>query len=314
MLGKLIKLVAAILIAGFAYLLFWPVPIDPVAWQPPENKGYVGDYKPNTRLAAVELLDLGNNSGPEDVAIGSDGTIYAAVAEGKVIRIDPETGKYSTFAETGGRPLGMEFDAAGNLIVADAYVGLLQISPDGKVKTLADKDGDGNPIPFADDIDITPDGSIYFSDATVKFGAKASGGAYQSSLLDLMEHGPNGRVLRYDPATGKIDTVMDGLSFANGVAADPEGNFILVVETGEYRILKFWLKGDKAGKSEVIIDNLPGFPDNINRGSNGTYWFGLASPRSDDLDNLAGQPFVRKIVQRLPAFMSPKKITDSLSI
>jgi hypothetical protein len=43
-----------------------------------------------------------------------------------------------TFVQTGGRPLGIKFDAGGNLIVADAFRGLLSVSPEGKVTVLAD--------------------------------------------------------------------------------------------------------------------------------------------------------------------------------
>ena len=80
---------------------------------------------------------------------------------------------------------------------------------------------------------------------------------------------------------------------------------MLLNETGHYRILRVAIAGSTRGKAEVVIDNLPGFPDNINRGSNGLYWFGLVSPRSKALDLLSDWAFMRKIVQRLPAFMRP---------
>jgi len=59
------------------------------------------------------------------------------------------------------------------------------------------------------------------------------------------------------------------------------------------------------------IDNLPGFPDNINNGQNGKFWIGLVAPRSKVLDNLSEQPFLRKIVQRLPAWARPKAVPSS---
>ena len=182
------------------------------------------------------------------------------------------------WVETKGRALGMDFDAAGNLIVADAYLGLLSISPDRKIEVLTDKVG-VSPILYADDVDIAPNGKMYFSDASVRFGAQHNGGTYPASLLDVMEHSRSGRVLEYDPSTQETRTIMEGLSFANGIAMDPMGRFIFVNETSEYRIHKYWLQGDKAGTSEVIVKNLPGFPDNIVTGQNGRFWFGLVSPR-----------------------------------
>ena len=77
-----------------------------------------------------------------------------------------------------------------------------------------------------------------FSGASTRFGAAESGGTYAASLLDLMEHTRNGRLLVYDPETGRATTLLDGLSFANGVAVSPDQSFVLVNETGEYRVIR----------------------------------------------------------------------------
>lgn len=286
-----------------AYLLFWPVVIEPVAWSAPKNAGYVGDFEPNDALAKIEPASLDGFTGPEDAAFGPDGLLYMATHEGAIITFDPASGDVSEFAQTKGRPLGIEFDNNGTLYVADAYRGLLKITGDGAVIVLADDvDGD-SPIKYADDLDIAPDGSIYFTDASTKFGAEESGGTMAGSLLDLMEHGSQGRVLRYDPTADETTVVLEGLSFANGLAMTASGNHFLVVETGDYSITKVALDGSTA--PQVIIDNLPGFPDNINRNADGTFWVGLVSPRSEPIDTLSDKPFVRKIIMRLPAFMRP---------
>jgi len=159
---------------------------------------------------------------------------------------------------------------------------------------------------FADDVAITPGGTVIFSDASTRFSPIDAGGTLEASILDLMEHSDNGRVIEYDPASGDAKTILSGLTFANGVAVDPAGDFLLVAETGEYRIHKLWLNGLNKGQQEVIIDNLPGFPDNIVTGQNGRFWVGLTAPRSPIVDDLAGKPFVRKMVQRLPANMRPQ--------
>jgi hypothetical protein len=99
---------------------------------------------------------------------------------------------------------------------------------------------------------------------------------------------------------------MENLNFANGVATDANSEFVLVNETGSYRIHKYWLEGEKQGTSEIIIDNLPGFPDNVVRGEDGRFWVGLVSPRNKLLDDLSEFPFIRQIFQRFPAFLRPK--------
>jgi hypothetical protein len=42
-----IALVGALL----GYLLFWPVPIDPIPWKPPPSPGFTGPYAKNEALA-----------------------------------------------------------------------------------------------------------------------------------------------------------------------------------------------------------------------------------------------------------------------
>ena len=99
---------------------------------------------------------------------------------------------------------------------------------------------------------------------------------------------------------------MEGLNFANGVAISEDQQYLIVNETGQYRVWRYWLDGPDAGTAEVILDNLPGFPDNVNNGLNGRFWIGLVAPRNQLLDDLSDLPLLRKMVQRLPKFLRPK--------
>jgi sugar lactone lactonase YvrE len=296
-------LVLIILIVG--YFVAWPVPIEPCAWQAPPDAGYTGKFAPNDRLKAIELLSIANCHGPEAVAFDDQGRIYAATHEGFIVRLQPDGTNPERWADTKGRPLGIDFDGKGNLIVADAFRGLLSIAPDATVTELTTV-ADGIPIRYADDVAVAADGKIYFSDASTKFGAKESGGTMEGSLLDIMEHGGHGRLLCYDPATSNTTTLLRGLNFANGVAVSHDQQYLLVNETGTYRILRFWLEGPKKGTSEPFIEGLPAFPDNITRGLDGRFWVALISPRNRLLDSLCEKPFLRKVVQRMPKFMRPK--------
>jgi len=307
MVKKIFSGFVVILVLLVLYFIAWPVPIDPVAWEAPKDQGYTGKFAPNERLKGIEVLSIGNNHGPEDIALDSKGRIYAATHEGWIVRLQADGSNPENWARTGGRPLGIDFDSKGNLIVADAYMGLLSISSEGKVTTLA-AEADGIPILYADDVDVAADGKIYFSDASTKFGAKAIGDTMNASLLDLMEHGGYGRLLVFDPAVKKATTLVDGLSFANGVAISHDQSYVLVNETGSYRVIRYWISGPKKGQSEPLIENLPSFPDNISTGHNGRFWVALVSPRNELLDNLSGKHFVRKMIQRLPAFLRPKAV------
>jgi len=156
---------------------------------------------------------------------------------------------------------------------------------------------------YADDVAVATNGKIYFSDATTRFAAQDWGGTLAASLLDILEHGDTGRIIEYDPVNKQAKVVLKGLNFANGVAAAPDAPFILVNETGEYRVWKLWIDGPKSGQSEVILSNLPGFPDNVSAGLDGVFWVGIVAPRSSELDAIAAKPFWRKLSLRLPEFM-----------
>lgn len=303
--GKTIFITLLIILT---YLLLWPVPVDPVNWHAPEDQGYVDDFEQNTLLQQIETLKISGAHGPEALAILGD-ELYASTREGWIIRHNPINGEIKNWVHTNGSPLGLAFDHNNNLLVADAYRGLLHISAAGEITTLTTRvDGSATQQPainYADDVDVAADGKIYFSDASTKFGAQANGGTYQASLLDTLEHGGHGRLLVYNPNDQSTKILMQGLNFANGVALAEDSSFVLVVETGSYRVHKYWLEGNQAGQSEIIVDNLPGFPDNIVRGENGRFWIGLVAPRNTLVDALSNHRFLRAVIQRFPAFMRP---------
>ena len=95
------------------------------------------------------MISLGTEEGPEHIAIGKDGKLYTTVASGNILRMNPDGSAQEVFVNTGGRVLGFDFDADGNLIAADAVKGLLSISPDRKITVLTDK-VNGEPIRYAD--------------------------------------------------------------------------------------------------------------------------------------------------------------------
>ena len=298
---------SALLAGLLLYLLLWPVPINPVAWNAPIDRGLVDPFAPNRLLQAATGIRLGDYEGPEDASLGHDGSIYATTSEGVVIRIRQR--RVEAFANTEGRPLGIEVDRDGSFVVANAYLGLQRIDRQGNVESLLSHIGD-TPI-YPNNLAIASDGRIFFSEASSKFGAERFRGTYNASLLDIMEHGGHGGLFVFDPATGRTQQLLDDLNYANGVAISEDNTFIVIAETSNYRVLKYWLSGELAGTTEVLLDNLPGFPDNLKTGAGGRFWVGLAAPRNALLDKLSGRPWLRKVVQRLPALMRPKAVPSS---
>ena len=290
-------IVLFLIVAALAYLLLAPVPITPAAWTPGADPGLTGNYAQNTRLSPVQKLPLGDGHKPEDVALDAEGRIYAGFEDGRIAVLQPDGTQPRIFADTHGRPLGLVFDPGGNLIVADAIKGLLTVNKTGEVKVLA-TEADGEKFGCLNDLDVGADGTIYFSEASKKF-------PMAQFTNDILEHQPNGRLLALDPRIQKPQTLLRDLYFANGVAVSPDQSFVLVVETGKYRIRRVWLKGPHTGQSDVFIDNLPGFPDGISSNGRDRFWLALVTPRQALFDRMLPHPFLRKIVARLPKFLQP---------
>jgi len=287
-----------------AYFCFWPVAVEPTAWAAPKAPAYVGDFTVNDILANYDSLTMDGQTGPEGVVVDSQGRVYATTEQGWIVRWQRDQVEGEKWVKLPGRGLGICLGQSDDFWVADAFEGVYHISTQGAV-TQRLTEVDGQPLLYANDLVMAPNGKIYLSDSTARFSAKAYGSTYKASLVDILEHGRTGRVIEFDPASNRARVIMTGLSFANGVTIDPDGQFLLVNETSEYRVWKYWLEGEKKGQSEVVLDNLPGFPDNILAGKNGRFWLGFTSPRIGLLDSLAAKPFVRKVVQRLPSFVRP---------
>ena len=297
----MLKKISVILILLFlilvVFFIFKETPVDPIAYNPPEAPGLEGILAPNNLLKNSEIIAAGAINGPEDVAIDGKGRLYGGTHDGEIVRIWPD-GKIETFAVTDGRPLGLHFDGAGNLIVCDAYKGLLTIDTGGEVTALT-ASAEGVPFKFTDDLDIASDGTIYFSDASDTFD-------HAHYLFDLVESRPHGRLMSYNTADGTVQVLLSNLYFANGVALSKNEDFVLVNETYRYRIIRYWLKGPKAGTRDIFVDNLPGFPDGISANRKGTFWLPLFTVRNPLMDTIHPYPFLKTLLAKLPPSLWPK--------
>lgn len=304
---SLLALIALPLALITAYLLLWPVDAAPMAWHPQPTPGYRGPHAMNKRLESAQRIPIAAGAGPEHVALGPDGRVYAGLGSGVILRMAPDGSAQQRFADTGGRVLGLEFDRAGNLIAADAYKGLVRVGPDGQATVLTAEVAPGDPIRYADAVAISGQGLIYFTEGSHHFAPGPWGDPLAASVAEILEQKGNGRVLVYDPNTGRTEVVAQGLVFANGIVVSHDGHALLVVETGRYRVWRIDasarnldLRDVQGPQARLILDNLPAFPDNLTRGSHGLYWLGLPQARSSLADSMAPWPFLRTISLRLP--------------
>jgi len=299
--------IVVIIGVGFS-LLIQSCGIKPLAWKPQPKPKFEGTTKLNNELTTIKKIDLGGWVGAEDIVFDSVGNLYCGVhkakndfSDGKILKINAE-GQIEIFYDAGSWVAGLHFDKHGNLLALSHKQGLISINPQKKVTFLANKDNKGRAFLIPNGIDIDDDQNIYFTNTssegpyTIEYGRKL-----------ILEMKPTGGLYQYNPLTKEIITLIDGTYFGNGVVISKDQSYLLMVETTKYRIIKYWLKGIKAGKTEIFIDNLHGFPNGISIREDGTFWLGFTTKRNDALDKIHPKPGMKKIIYNLPQWLQPKE-------
>jgi ribose transport system permease protein len=256
-------------------------------------------YALNNEISETEYIGLGELEGPEDVILDREDNLYCGTRHGEIIRFfAPDYKRSEVFAHTGGFPLGLAFDQAGNLLSCVGAMGLYAISPDREVTRLSAETRrtwtsvvDDARLRDPNDCDVAPDGRIFFTDSTTRYDA-------HEWALDSIEARPTGRLLCYDPRTQKTTTVLEKLRYANGVCMAHDGKSLFLAESWACSVHRYWFDGPKAGTLECVIKDMPGYPDNINRASDGTYWMAWLGMRTPTFDLALRHPGMRKRMTR----------------
>ncbi|KAL5765379.1 hypothetical protein ACOSP7_015996 [Xanthoceras sorbifolium] len=266
-------------------------------------------------LQKSEIKFLNQVQGPESMAFDPLGRgPYTGVADGRVLFWDGH--KLTDFAYTSnnrtelcspkpsplsylknehicGRPLGLRFDKkTGDLYIADAYFGLMKVGPEGGLATSLASEAEGVPLRFTNDLDIDDEGNVYFTDSSTVYQRR--------NFLQLVFSAEDtGRVLKYDPATKQTTVLVRNLQFPNGLSLSKDKSFFVFCEGSVGRLRKYWLKGEKAGTSEVLAI-LPGYPDNIRTNANGDFWVAIHCRRNLYSHIMGLYPKLRMFMLKLP--------------
>lgn len=301
------KFSAIILSSTLTAFLLFSCAISPVAWTPPTKPEFEGQLQLNEKLTKAEKINLLGYYGAEEFAIDSNGNIFCGVhktqkdfSSGAILKIQP-SGNVSVFMETDHWVTGMQFDHNGNLIALMQDLGLVQINTDKSIDTLLTETPNNQPIKMGTGLKIASDGIIYFANMS---STNSTSPKYINQLI--LEMKPTGGVYSFDPKLNKTSVISTGNYFGNGLALSPKEDYILVTETSKYRIIKYWIKGENKGKSEIFMDNLPGFPNNIIKSESGDFWLGFTTKRNDQLDNIQDKKALKKLIYALPSFVQPK--------
>ena len=260
-------------------------------------------FAENDRLKNAEPIALNKIEGPEDVILDRGDNLYTVNRNGSIIRfLAPDYAAREEFARIGGRPLGLAFDRDQNLLVCIAGMGVYGVKPIRTVFKVTDRTNrtrtrlkDDSRLYLADDLDVAPDGKIYFSEASTRY-------ELTDWALDGFEGRGNGRLICHDPKTGVTRTTSSRISrFLTAFASPTMDRSVLWASTWLCQVNRYWIAGPKAGTNELLIDNLPGYCDNINRASDGKYWLAFVGLRSPVYDLAMRNPSFRtRMVKQIP--------------
>ena len=282
--------------------------IEPLVWNPKSKPLFEGTTKLNNELTDIDKIELNGWVGAEDIVFDSIGNLYCGVhkavndfSDGKILKITPE-GKIEIFYDAGSWVAGLHFDNHHNLIALSHRQGLISINPQKEVTVLINKDNKGRSFLIPNGLDMDTEQNIYFTNTSsqnpysIKHGRKL-----------ILEMKPDGGLYRYNLKTKELNTLIEGTYFGNGVVVSKDETYLLMVETTKYRIVRYWIKGENAGKTEIFIDNLHGFPNGISIRHDGTFWLGFTTKRNDALDKIHPKPGMKKLVYSLPIWLQPQQ-------
>ena len=304
-----IKSLSVLVIIGFASsIIFQSCSLKPLAWKPPIKPELRGKIAENELLSTTKWVDLDGWYGPEDIAIDKQGNLYCGVhisktdfSDGRILKIDT-LGNVTVFCNTESWVTGLHFDKNENLIACDQKRGLISVNKKGEITILASQDKKGNKFLIPNDVDIAEDGVIYFSNTSSKYSF-----SQKMARKILLEVKPDGGLYSYNPETKEVKTLIDSSFFGNGVAVSNDDKFVLMVDLTKYRIVRYWLKGDKKGEVELFLQNLPGLPNGISRRSDGSFWLGFTTRRDDLLDKIQARTGLKKFIYGIPMWLQPKQ-------
>ncbi|XP_072146627.1 protein STRICTOSIDINE SYNTHASE-LIKE 10-like [Setaria viridis] len=285
------------------------------------------DEHDGVTLALEQIPRPHGVTGAESLAFDRRGRgPYAGVSDGRVLRWDGNANGWTTFAYNAnykknplctapvrrpedtesicGRPLGLQFYAkTSDLYIADAYLELMKVGPDGGEAEVVAAEAGGVPFNFTNGVDVDQaTGDVYFTDSStiyprarntqimihrdaagrlLKYDARVGRVAvlkaslhYPNGVAIMIHRDAAGRLLKYDARVGRVAVLKASLHYPNGVAVSADRTHVVVAHTGPCQAFRYWIRGPKAGRYELLA-NLPGYADNVRRDTKGGYWFAL---------------------------------------
>lgn len=248
-----------------------------------------------------------------------------------------------------GRPLGMAFapDDPSKLLVADCTRGLMEVDVVARTKRVLLASVAGSPILFANSLTLSSNGDkVYFTDSSSRW-------TRENFIYEVLQSTPTGRLIEFDRRTHEARVIVTNVAFSNGLllnyaattpvpasgdksakvaaSSSPSSPYLILVELNRARLLRVDLSkpidapidwrlaqhqapGSSASPVSILIDNLPGIPDNLaweeddasRSWDRRRFWVGCGTARKAPFsltDSLAPYPAIREAL----AWVLPKQ-------
>ena len=154
-------------------------------------------------------------------------------------------GKMTTFKQPSGRSNGLCFDSQGNLwACADETNALWLIAPSGQI-TVAVKDFEGKLLNGPNDVWLTPDGGLYFTDPYYKRPY------WKRGAKEIPEC-----VYYLSPDQKKLVRVIDDFKQPNGIIGTPDGKTLYVADIGASKTYRYSIQPDGSLKDKKLFCEL----------------------------------------------------------
>lgn len=266
------------------------------------------------KFVSAEYIGYGTLPYPETVIFDRQGLMYVSVADGTIRTINVTTGEikhwayivpnlsrsdrakcgtFPTYNQMCGRPLGIAFDKNEQfLYVADETQGLLRINTrrPTQVQTLA-TEHEGRVFRITNSLVVGDNNRyVYFTVSNDQY-------YFEDFMKMTLAARETGRLLRYDLATGQLDTLMDGIQIANGLAlAGPEPReYLVLASSSSAKLYRYWIEGPNAGYHDVLVEDLGGYPDNVSPDGSGGFYVSLLGGRSSAIEATAANEEIKGI-------------------
>lgn len=183
------------------------------------------------------------------------------------------------------------------------------VYPESKRPTFALKnlnEANSRPFSLCNDLAVSSDGNrIYLSEPFERADAAMGSGAVPEAIGLY----PHGKLWMFDRKQNTVSLVMSGFTFVDGIIIADHTNSkeesVIITETTKFRIIKANISGKQEGTFEVLLENLPGLADGLERDNKGRIWVGIIKPRSGLVNLIHNNPWLKPLLLSLPQRILP---------